>query len=158
MIALMQRGTCSFGQKATNAAAAGASAAIIFNQGNTAGADRSGLFAGTLGGPVSIPAISLSFADGAELVNAHQTSEGNLRARVRTETQTDERTTANILAETPGGDPTKVVLVGSHLDSVPEGPGINDNGTGSAFNLELALQMAKMSRPGQQGPLRLVGS
>ena len=53
----------------------------------------------------------------------------------------------NIIAETPGGDPTNVVVVGSHLDSVPEGPGINDNGTGSAFNLELALQMAKMQAP-----------
>ena len=38
-------------------------------------------------------------------------------------------------------------MVGSHLDSVPEGPGINDNGTGSAFNLELALQMAKRNPP-----------
>jgi Zn-dependent M28 family amino/carboxypeptidase len=34
-------------------------------------------------------------------------------------------------------------MAGAHLDSVPEGPGINDNGTGSAFNLELAIQMAK---------------
>jgi Zn-dependent M28 family amino/carboxypeptidase len=36
-----------------------------------------------------------------------------------------------------------VTIVGSHLDSVPEGPGINDNGSGSAFNLELAIQMKK---------------
>ena len=33
--------------------------------------------------------------------------------------------------------------MGSHLDSVTEGPGINDNGSGSAFNLELAIQMKK---------------
>ena len=38
-----------------------------------------------------------------------------------------------------------MTIVGSHLDSVPEGPGINDNGSGSAFNLELALQMAKQN-------------
>ena len=36
-----------------------------------------------------------------------------------------------------------MTIVGSHLDSVLEGPGINDNGSGSAFNLELAVQMAK---------------
>jgi Zn-dependent M28 family amino/carboxypeptidase len=30
---------------------------------------------------------------------------------------------------------------------VPEGPGINDNGTGSAFNLELAIPLAKMAAP-----------
>jgi Zn-dependent M28 family amino/carboxypeptidase len=60
---------------------------------------------------------------------------------------TDRRTTTNVIAETAGGNPNEVVLVGSHLDSVPEGAGINDNGTGSAFNLELAVQMAKMAAP-----------
>ena len=63
---------------------------------------------------------------------------------IKTQTQNDDRKTSNVIAETPGGNAGEVVLVGSHLDSVPEGPGINDNGTGSAFNLELALQMAKL--------------
>ena len=34
-------------------------------------------------------------------------------------------------------------MVGAHLDSVVEGPGINDNGSGTSTNLEIALQMAK---------------
>ena len=50
---------------------------------------------------------------------------------------------SNVLADTAGGNPDNVTIVGSHLDSVPEGPGINDNGSGSAFNLELAIQMKK---------------
>jgi Zn-dependent M28 family amino/carboxypeptidase len=34
-------------------------------------------------------------------------------------------------------------MAGAHLDSVPEGPGINDNGTGAAGVLEAALQLAE---------------
>jgi Zn-dependent M28 family amino/carboxypeptidase len=53
-------------------------------------------------------------------------------------------TTYNVLAETPGGQADNVVMVGAHLDSVPAGPGINDNGSGSAAILEVALQMHKV--------------
>lgn len=45
----------------------------------------------------------------------------------------------NLIADWPGGDPNNIVMLGSHLDSVTAGPGINDNGTGSASNLEVAL-------------------
>ena len=61
---------------------------------------------------------------------------------VATSTISEVRQTVNILAETPSGDPNRVVVQGSHLDSVPAGPGINDNGSGSAFNLESAIQLA----------------
>lgn len=37
-----------------------------------------------------------------------------------------------------------MVVVGAHRDSVPEGPGINDDGSGTATDLEVALQMAKL--------------
>jgi Peptidase family M28 len=43
--------------------------------------------------------------------------------------------------------PRIATIVGAHLDSVPEGPGINDNGSGSAAVLEAALRLA-------QGPIR----
>jgi aminopeptidase S len=46
----------------------------------------------------------------------------------------------NLIADYPGGDANDVVMLGSHLDSVTAGPGINDNGTGSASILEVALQ------------------
>jgi aminopeptidase Y len=49
----------------------------------------------------------------------------------------------NVVAETRGGDRDNVVMVGAHLDSVPEGPGINDNGSGTAAILETALQMSR---------------
>jgi Zn-dependent M28 family amino/carboxypeptidase len=45
-----------------------------------------------------------------------------------------------------GGDKTQTIVVGSHLDSVTEGPEINDNGSGTATDLETAIQVAKLGR------------
>eukprot|EP00004_Rigifila_ramosa_P001568 TRINITY_DN11521_c0_g1_i1.p1 TRINITY_DN11521_c0_g1~~TRINITY_DN11521_c0_g1_i1.p1 ORF type:complete len:477 (+),score=108.76 TRINITY_DN11521_c0_g1_i1:24-1433(+) len=47
--------------------------------------------------------------------------------------------TMNLCADSPTGNSDSVILVGAHLDSVPAGPGINDNGTGSSIILEIAL-------------------
>ncbi|MEI5133692.1 M20/M25/M40 family metallo-hydrolase [Streptomyces libani] len=49
----------------------------------------------------------------------------------------------NVIAEWPQGDATKVYMFGSHLDGVGAGPGINDNGSGSAALLETALTLAE---------------
>ena len=50
----------------------------------------------------------------------------------------------NVIAELPGKNANNVVMAGAHLDCVQEGPGINDNGSGSAAILETALMMAKV--------------
>ncbi|MGW7103863.1 M28 family metallopeptidase [Streptomyces sp. NPDC054838] len=49
----------------------------------------------------------------------------------------------NLIADWPGGDPNSVLMAGSHLDSVNAGPGINDNGSGSAAILETALAVSR---------------
>ncbi|MFD7612083.1 M28 family metallopeptidase [Streptomyces sp. NPDC059828] len=49
----------------------------------------------------------------------------------------------NLIADWPGGDANKVLMAGSHLDSVSSGPGINDNGSGSAAILETALAVSR---------------
>ncbi|ROQ96473.1 aminopeptidase S [Streptomyces sp. 2132.2] len=49
----------------------------------------------------------------------------------------------NLIADWPGGDPNSVLMSGSHLDSVTAGPGINDNGSGSAAILETALAVSR---------------
>lgn len=135
-IAIIQRGTCSFLLKAQNAEAAGASGVVIFNEGQ---ADRTDAVNGTLGEPsVSIPVVGAAFAVGEELA-----VEGVV-VRVLVDAISEVRSTENLIAETPGGRDDRVVVVGAHLDSVPEGPGINDNGSGSAALLEMALQLAKM--------------
>ncbi|MEH0445742.1 MULTISPECIES: M28 family metallopeptidase [unclassified Streptomyces] len=53
------------------------------------------------------------------------------------------RTGYNLIADWPGGNTGQVVMAGSHLDSVTAGAGINDNGSGSAAVLELALTVAR---------------
>jgi aminopeptidase S len=53
------------------------------------------------------------------------------------------RTGYNLIADWPGGDTSQVVMAGSHLDSVSSGPGINDNGSGSAAVLETALAVSR---------------
>jgi Zn-dependent M28 family amino/carboxypeptidase len=135
-IALIQRGGCSFALKATNAMAAGAAAVIIFNQGNDP--TREGLIVGTLVPVVAtIPVVGASFANGAALAQAGSTAFIEVPAPQNIILE-------NVLAETKGGDPNNVVMAGAHLDSVPAGPGINDNGSGSAAILEVAEQMAKV--------------
>ncbi|MGY1634731.1 M20/M25/M40 family metallo-hydrolase [Geodermatophilus sp. SYSU D01186] len=142
-IALVQRGTCTFGEKATVAAAAGASALIIFNEGQQG---RTEVLQGTLGGPLpaeaAIPVVGTSYAVGEELTTL--LGAGEVRADITTSTVSEQRTTSNYLADTRTGRTDEVVVVGAHLDSVTAGPGINDNGTGSATVLEIAEQFAEL--------------
>ena len=140
----MQRGTCTFGEKAANAEAAGAAAVIIFNEGQPG---REEVLSGTFGGPgFEIPVIGASFAVGEELYRPRQRGRVLLCA-IKTDTRTRIFETENVIAETRRGRSDRVVVVGAHLDSVVEGPGINDNGSGTATILEIALQMAKVVTP-----------
>jgi Zn-dependent M28 family amino/carboxypeptidase len=139
-VALLRRGECTFEQKARNAEAAGASAALIFD--DAPSGPRA--FAGTLGGPgTGIPVFGTSFAVGDELLR--KARDGGARVRVTVRTAAGSRTTSNVIAEMPGGGAENTVMVGAHLDSVVEGPGINDNGSGSATILEIAETLAKQN-------------
>ncbi|HEV2930462.1 MAG TPA: M28 family metallopeptidase, partial [Propionibacteriaceae bacterium] len=145
-VALVQRGGCDFQVKAANAQAAGYDAVIIFNEGNPG---RTDLFIGTLGRPFDIPVVGLSFGDAVALYD--QVQAGPVVVRVFTETEIDlERTTTNIIADSPTGSSDQVVVVGAHLDSVSAGPGINDNGSGSSTILEIAEEMAELGITNRQ--------
>lgn len=136
-IALIQRGSCNFSVKVANAQAAGAIAVIIFNQGDTP--QRLGAVSGTLAPMVAtLPVVGTTFDAGTAL--AQPGSQASL-----TVAEPQNVTQYNVIAESRAGDPNNVVMVGAHLDSVQRGPGINDNGSGSAAILETALQMAKVS-------------
>lgn len=133
-IALVQRGTCAFGLKAENAQAAGASAVMIFNQCDTP--DRCGPLNPTLAPSVlSIPVVGLDYAAGAALAPSGST------AHVQVDYVTKE--SLNVIAELPGKNRDNVVMAGAHLDGVEEGPGINDNGSGSAGLLEVAESLGQ---------------
>ncbi|MHC0432788.1 M28 family metallopeptidase [Streptomyces sp. O3] len=138
-VALIKRGGCTFAQKGQMAADAGAAAAVIYNSGE-------GTLNGTLGGPENgrIPTGGITLAEGEAL--AADVANGGATVSLEIRQLHEERTTKNVIAETPGGDADNTIMLGSHLDSVPAGPGINDNGSGSAGLLDVALKFAHATK------------
>lgn len=141
-VVLVDRGVCQFSQKQAAAAERGAVALVVAN--NEDG-DEMG---GTLGEDANpkIPVISITKASGERLRAAPGETTLKLNAGVRVER------TRNVIAQTKTGSTADVVMVGAHLDSVSEGPGINDNGSGVAAVLETALQLG--SSPPVQNVVR----
>ncbi|GGZ17192.1 M28 family metallopeptidase [Streptomyces nitrosporeus] len=139
-IALIKRGGCSFAEKQAAAGDAGAVGAVIYN-------NTEGVLSGTLGGVDAgrIPTGGLVREEGEKLVADLAKGEVTVSLEIR-ELQ-EERTTDNVVAETRGGSAANTVMLGAHLDSVTDGPGINDNASGSAGLLEVALELAKSHRP-----------
>ncbi|MFE0674794.1 M20/M25/M40 family metallo-hydrolase [Streptomyces sp. NPDC058867] len=135
-IALIKRGGCTFAVKQTNAAAAGAVGAVIYN--NTEGALNGTIGDATLG---KIPTGGVTQADGEAL--AAEAAAGPVKVTLDIRELREDRTTYNVVAETRGGDADNTVFLGAHLDSVSDGPGINDNGSGSAGILQVAQELAK---------------
>merc|ERR1712137_874846 len=113
----------------------GAAGLLIYN-------DEEGLFSSSAKTPIPFPVFALSNEAGTELMHTQTT--GNV-VSIRMVSATAEVTsyTINLWVETPSGSDSNTIVSGSHLDSVPAGPGINDNGSGSATNLEIALQFAR---------------
>lgn len=129
-VALVRRGTCPFAQKSTTAAAAGLAAVIVVNNtdGPLAGATLGSESTGTL------PTVGVTRDVGDSLA-------AGAGVELTVTAATEERTSRNVVAQTTTGDPDDVVVAGAHLDSVAEGPGINDNGSGVALLLEIATRL-----------------
>jgi Zn-dependent M28 family amino/carboxypeptidase len=145
-VALIRRGTCQFQVKVDNAVAAGAAGVVIMNEGTDS---RTGNFSGQLSKPAAVPVVGLPYEFGRSL--AMQASAG-AAVHLTVNAVTGKRTTRNVLADTAVNGNESLIVVGAHLDSVAEGPGINDNGSGSAAVLEAALRLAK--QPAIRGRLR----
>jgi len=142
-IALLQEGACLFSVKAVNAQAAGAEA-VVFLIKKDAFKITMDLPAGNAaelpdGSPsnLTIPVVGVSFSKGVAL--SQDGSELFVEAA-----PPEQLIQYNVLAELPGSDDGNVVMAGAHLDSVEAGPGILDNGSGSAAILETAVQMSKV--------------
>jgi Zn-dependent M28 family amino/carboxypeptidase len=131
-VALVRRGACTFAEKAATAARAGAAALLVANNedgpltGVTLGEDTTG----------AVPVGGLSRADGQALAGRAGTP-----VTLMLVTAVEESESRNVLAQTRTGNPDEVVIAGGHLDSVPAGPGINDNGSGVAALLETAVRL-----------------
>ncbi|KAI9151756.1 aminopeptidase Y [Paramyrothecium foliicola] len=135
-IALISRGTCSFGQKALNAKAAGAVAAIIYN-------NAPGVISATLGTPLLdyAPTVGVSQEDGLAILAA--TQQGEVTADLVIDAISENRVNYNVIAETKGGDHDNVLVLGGHSDSVYAGPGVNDDGSGTVGVLVVAQALTK---------------
>ncbi|BBX75128.1 lipoprotein aminopeptidase LpqL [Mycobacterium shinjukuense] len=135
-VVLVDRGNCQFAQKEDAAAQVGAVALIIVDN-----VDEQSM-GGTLGAntDVKIPVVSVTKSVGLQL----RPQRGP--ATVKLTASTKSFKARNVIAQTKTGSPTNVVMAGAHLDSVPEGPGINDNGSGVAAVLETAVRLGNSPR------------
>jgi Zn-dependent M28 family amino/carboxypeptidase len=136
-VALVQRGTCGFNVKVLNAQAAGAAAVVVMNEGQPGRTGLLNMIGDATG--LTIPAVFTTYAAGFDLA---QTPGATVTVTV--DFTADTRDAYNVIAETGSGNDDNVVMAGAHLDSVQEGAGINDNGSGSAALLETAIQMQKV--------------
>jgi Zn-dependent M28 family amino/carboxypeptidase len=139
-VALVQRGTCAFVQKAEVAQQVGAAGIIIFNDGASPARQNPVFVLNQV--DLHIPAVISSFALGNELYQAIKAGQ-TVTVDFSTFGHLQDRFLKQVIAETKGGDKNNVLVVGAHLDSVPAGPGINDDGSGTAMLLAQAEAIAR---------------
>ncbi|QRM34318.1 M20/M25/M40 family metallo-hydrolase [Microvirga sp. VF16] len=111
---------------------------------------QTGIFAGSLAAVARIPVLGVPTEVGLRLAAAAQKANGT-EVHLKIEAENGIRLTHNVIAEqdTMSGS---FVVVGAHLDSVSEGPGMNDNASGSAAVLEAALRL--VGEPATGIPIR----
>ncbi|KAK9414667.1 putative Aminopeptidase Y [Seiridium unicorne] len=138
-IAFVQRGACAFGTKSENAGKAGAVAVVVYN-------NEAGPLHGTLGtpSPYHVATFGISDSDAAPFIEKVKNGT-RVDAIAYIDAEVTTTFTDNIIAQTIEGDPNNCVMLGGHSDSVTEGPGINDDGSGSLSVLEVAKQLTKFS-------------
>ena len=137
-IALIRRGGCNLTDKLTHAIAAGAAALVVYDP---AGEELSANL--SIDAPQDIPAVMIGKTAGEWLLQ--RAYQQGVQLHLKANTLRTMKTTHNVLAESAGGDPSNVAMVGAHLDSVAAGGGSNDNGSGVAAVLETARQMARVT-------------
>jgi Zn-dependent M28 family amino/carboxypeptidase len=137
-IAVVDDTRCSVVDKQNSARALGAAALIVVSITNGRGAPPN-LFNPGYYNQLTMP-VAVVGADGAGAL-------GRATAPVRLvlDAETTKITSRNVLAQTKTGAPNEVVMVGAHLDSPRDSPGINDAGSGVAAVLETALQLGPLA-------------
>ena len=118
----------------------GAAGVIIFNDG--VGPARQNPIYVLNQVDLHIPAVISSYAAGNELLQGVKSGQ-DVRVDFSTFGHLADRFLPQVIADTKGGDKNNVLVVGAHLDSRPEGPGINDDGSGTAMLLAQAEAIAK---------------
>ncbi|TFK96809.1 hypothetical protein BDV98DRAFT_651590 [Pterulicium gracile] len=125
-VALIQRGECNFALKGSLAKEAGALGAIVWNN-----ADGPPVLMGLEANGEHPAMVAITLADGQVLADRLAAGE-ELETTLLVDVTFEFRPADNVIAQSKWGDKNNVVFVGAHLDSVPAGPGINDDGSGTA--------------------------
>lgn len=137
-IALIERGDITFIEKVQNVFDKGAVGVIMYNNTGTSNAFGQATYG------QNIPAVSITRAQGLSLVE--QVKNGPVTAAIKvTGSGVEEKTSYNVIAKMKpqkNKDTGQVVMIGAHHDSVPGGPGANDDASGTSAVLELARVMA----------------
>lgn len=136
-IALIKRGECSFGAKSLNGGISGAVGVIIY--------DKTVLH-GTLETPIDgqVAAVSIDENDAKPYIDKlTKDPTAIIETTLYVDASIDRINSQNVIAETVFGDHDNVVSLGAHSDSVVEGPGINDDGSGLISLLEVAKHLSK---------------
>jgi Zn-dependent M28 family amino/carboxypeptidase len=101
---------------------------------------------------LSIPVVGVAGTAGLALLAAAQAGS---KVHLGVHTTVESTQSPNLIADLPGGDAAHVVMIGGHLDSVVDGPGINDNGSGTMSILEIARELAKLRPSGPAWHVRV---
>jgi hypothetical protein len=125
-VALVKRGVCTFFEKSALAAKYGVAGLLIYNDGATP--ERNPPITASVQQGVTFPALFLSYQTGTTLANMAQNVTMNAQVTIRISGSVGPVPIGNICAHTVTGDATQTIVIGSHSDGVPAGPGINDNG------------------------------
>ena len=134
ILLLNKNGPCDYKDMLAVAAQSSASSILLYTSNPTAGPTT-----GSSRTPLSIPVLGLSHIAAIQVLEAMSAADlkyAPVVASLKTSPKLVKMTTLNVIATTPQGDDSHVIVAGSHLDSVPEGPGVNDDGSGAAATLE----------------------
>lgn len=92
---------------------------------------------------IDIPVISAIGEVGEALQAA---ADDGTEVHLEVDTRIGQASVRNVIAQHGQGEP--VVMIGAHLDSVLDGPGLNDNASGAAAVLEIAHLLTDARHPG----------
>ncbi|KAM0417121.1 hypothetical protein ACHAPT_012897 [Fusarium lateritium] len=139
-IALVKRGGCPMSQKLSIAKARGAVGALVFN--NVSGSDIEPATLDDKNYGTLTPVALITLEQGLDWKKQLDTNK-TIEVTLTVDAIVEDRETWQIISETKKGDSNSVVMAGAHLDSVQAGPGIDDDGSGTAALLEIASSITK---------------
>ncbi|KAK6537577.1 Leucyl aminopeptidase yscIV [Orbilia ellipsospora] len=157
IVLVTRGGDCAVGDRMILAGGAGATGLILWDTDLELLKDISGAYSTTWAAPPSgssfdprnfIVSTVIGYTEGQALVDKYQLKEspfskGNVTVTNRYHEQVFN--IANIIATTKGGNQDAIINFGAHTDSVREGPGINDNGSGMIAQIEVAKALSQFS-------------